>query len=269
MIFFSACRTPRYVYAPSPPNNPYFKKQGDSKISAYYAVGGNEGSNSGEQNRGLDVQAAYAVMDHWALSFDHFSRKERDIYNYYQNGIFDSSIVTYHRTITSFGGGYFCGLDKRRKITFNIYGGIGFGKFNINDKGIDDSAAPYTRFHRTNVTKWYLQPGFNFMPGRYFWCSFTTRFVFADYSAITTSYSPDEQVSLDLSNLGNRALFFFEPSFNMQFGLPKCPWLKINSGFAISANMTRVRNADYLQYHSRTLTGYVGITLDPLKFRDK
>ena len=211
MVFLNACRTRRYVYAPSPPNNPYFKEKGDSKISAYYSVGGNDGSNSGKQNHGFDIQAAYAVTNHWALTFDHFSRKEKDIYDFYKYSrynIFDSSVVNYQRSITGFGGGYFIGLNERKKITFNIYGGAGFGKFNINDKGTDDSSAVYTRFHKTNVVKWYIQPGFNFMPGKYFWFSITTRFVFTRYSGITTSYSQQELEGLHLTNLENKALAF-------------------------------------------------------------
>ena len=269
LILLNACSNPRYVYAPAPPNNPYFKQKGDSKISAYYAAGGNDGSSSGEQNHGFDVQAAYAITGHWALTADYFSRKEKDVYNYYQYGLFDSSVVSYRRNMVSIGGGYFFGLNKRRKITFNIYGGAGLGKFSISDKGIDDSASVYTRFHRANVVKWYIQPGFNFMPGNYFWCSFTTRFVFTRYPTVNTSYSYPELDGLNLLNLANRTLSFFEPSFNIQFGIPSCPWLKINSGFTLSANLTRIRKDDYVNYHSRTLTAFAGLNFDLSRINKK
>jgi len=39
MAFFFSCNTPRYIYSPSPPNNPYFKEKGDSKLAAYYSSG--------------------------------------------------------------------------------------------------------------------------------------------------------------------------------------------------------------------------------------
>jgi hypothetical protein len=277
LALLTACHTPRYVYAPSPPNNPYFKKKGDSKIAGYLSIGGRDGTNtdgyngnySGGYNRGNDLQAAYALTDHWALSFDHFYRKEKDQYNFYSNRIFDTSTVNYRRNITSIGAGYFTGLNKKRKLTFNVYGGMGFGKFSINDKGFDNVSAAYTRFHTAHITKWFIQPGFNFMPGYYFWCSFTTRYVFAHYTDVRTSYSEDELYSLNLSNLNNKTLVLFEPSFNMQFGIPHCPWLAINTGFSFSANMTGGNNDGYGNYRTRGTTAFLGISLNLSKINRK
>ncbi|MBS1610952.1 MAG: hypothetical protein JSS70_19795 [Bacteroidetes bacterium] len=268
IILFTSCNTPRYVYAPSPPNTPFFREKGDSKISGAYSIGNDEGN--GERNRGYDIQAAYAVTDHWAVTFDHSYRQEKDIYNFYEYSGFDSSIVRYRRQITSVGAGFFHEMNRRGTVMFNFYGGVGFGKFNINDQGIDDSLTAYTRFHNSHVTKWYLQPAINFMPGTAFWCSISTRFVFIKYSNIATSYNPEEQERFDLKNLNNRVLSFFEPSYNMLIGLPRCPWLKINGVVAFAANISSDNNDGYgIRYHSRGITGSLGLTFVPSKLREK
>lgn len=266
-IFFISCNTPRYVYAPSPPNTPFFQEKGDSKISAAYSIGNDEGN--GERNRGYDIQAAYAVSDHWAITFDHFYRREKDVYNFYEYSGFDSSTVKYKRQITSIGAGYFHEMNRRGTVLFNLYAGVGFGKFNIDDHGIDDSLSAYSRFHNSRITKWYLQPAINFMPGTSFWCSVSTRFSFVKYSNITTSYSLEEQERYDLKNLNNRVLSFFEPSYNMLIGVPHCPWLKMNAGFALSANISSDSNDGYgVTYHSRGITASIGLTFLPSKLKE-
>ena len=68
VICCCSCSSPRFIYSPSPPNNPYFKETGDSKLAAYYSSGGDDNKNTGHKNNGLDLQAAYAISDHWALT---------------------------------------------------------------------------------------------------------------------------------------------------------------------------------------------------------
>jgi len=267
-IFFASCHTPRYVYAPSPPDNPFFKNKGDSKISGYYSIGNDEGN--GEKNRGFDIQGAYAITDHWAITADHFYRRERDVYNFSEYSTFDSSIVNYKRNITGFGTGYFREMNRRGTVFFTVYGGVGFGKFNIHESGKDTTPAVYSRLYQSNLTKWYLQPGINFMPRSAFWCSVTTRFVFAKYSRTTTTYSQSEQETFNLKNLDGRTLSFFEPSYNMQVSVPHCPWLKINGGFSLSLNVTPNRDENNGSYYdSRGITASLGLTFDPSRIKRK
>ncbi|MES1218029.1 MAG: hypothetical protein ABUT20_21155 [Bacteroidota bacterium] len=268
VVFLASCHTPRYVYAPSPPDIPYFKEKNDSKISGYYSIGNDQGN--GEKNNGYDIQGAYAITDHWAMTFDQYYRKERDIYNFSEYSLFDTSTVNYSRNITSFGSGYFRKMNRKGTVSFNIYGGVGFGKLTINENGIDDTLAVYSRIYKSNLTKWYLQPGFNFMPRKAFWCSVTTRFVFIKYSKITTSYTLEELNYFRLQSLNGRTLSFFEPSYNMQVDVPHCPWLKINGGVTFSLNVTPNWNENNGTYHdSRGVTASVGLTFDPSKIKTK
>ncbi len=226
MPIFSSCSTYRYIYSASPPNTPYFTKNGESKLTGYYS-GSSENRLTGEYAHGCDLQGAYALSNHLAIGATYFYRKERDTYSRSGN-LYDSSVIHYKRNLFDVDAGYFIPLNANKKSTFNIYAGIGGGKFVFNDNGIDKNLFPYTRFHKSAITKWFIQPSINFMPGRYMRFCFATKLSFVHYGKIETSYSQDEIQYFTLNKIADKTLGFFEPSFNFQFGIPKAPWVKID-----------------------------------------
>jgi hypothetical protein len=235
-ILFVSCNSPRYIYSPSPPNNPYFTEKGQSKVAAYYSSGGDDNAITGTKNRGLDVQGAYAISDKWALTAGYFNRKERDVYTSGNYNYFDSSILDYKRNLVDVGGGYIIPLNKPRTVSVNLFAGLAFGKFAFTDKGIDKSGTAYSRFHNSKILKWYAQSSLNAMPGRYFRASFVFKFSFLHYGNIATSYTNDEVNFFRLDRIKNKTLAFFEPAFNMQLGIPRCDWMKIDGGFTFSTD---------------------------------
>lgn len=262
-ILFISCNTPRYIYSPSPPNNPYFSEKGESKLSAYYSSGGDDNTITGERNNGFDIQGAYAISSNWALITGYFNRKERDVYSYGKYNFFDSSNIAYKRALADIGAGYFFPLGDFRSVSFNIYGGFGFGKFSFNDNGTDKSGNVYARYHNSKITKWYLQPSLNAMPGKYFRASFTGKFSFVHYGNISTSYTDDEQQYFYLDRIKNKTIFFVEPSFNMQIGIPKCDWLKLDGSFTFSSdpydNNSRIE--------ARSFNASIGLSFDLFKLK--
>jgi hypothetical protein len=150
-----SCRTPRFVYSPAPPNNPYFKTKGESRLAGYYSTGGDDNKLTGEYANGLDLQAAFALSNYWALTADYFKRNEKDIFYDYNRRHFDSSVIRYNRNLTNFGAGYFIPVTKDQRIFMNLFGGTGFGKFSFTDKGIDSIRMNYSRNYNSNTTKWY------------------------------------------------------------------------------------------------------------------
>ncbi len=112
---------------------------------------------------------------------------------------------------------------------------MGFGKFSFTDAGVDKSNANYTRFHDCRVTKWFFQPALNFIPGKYFRFSLIDKFSFVRYRDIVTSYTKDELEYLELNRLPGKTFQFFEPTLNMQVGIPQCDWVKIDGGFTFSS----------------------------------
>ena len=238
IISLISCNTNRYVYSASAPNNPYFTKKGDSKLTAYYSsTGRNSGtasdlsstmSTKGYSN-GWDLQGGYATGNHLSIIAGYYNKREKDIYDQSANfSPFNSSIVKYKRNLFETGAGYFVALNHKKTITFNVYGGAGMGKFSFEDNGIDKNNLSYSRYHRASISKWYLQPSFNFMPGNYIRLSLVLKYSFVHYGNIQTSYTSEELKDFSLDGIANKTLGFYEPSENIQFGLPKYPWIKFD-----------------------------------------
>lgn len=258
VILSASCTSPRYIYSPPPPNNPYFTEKGQSKLAAYYSSGGDDNSITGHKNRGVDVQGAYAISDNWALTAGYFSRRERDVYSVGVSNYFDSSIVNYKRNLADVGGGYMLPLDKRRTVSINMFAGLAFGKFFFTDKGMDKSGSAYSRIHSSKIIKWYGQSSLNVLPGKYFRASFVLRFSFIHYGNISTTYTPDELQYFNLDKISNKTLFFFEPTFNMQLGIPKCDWLKIDGGLTFSSDPYQNKS----NIEARNFNASIGLSFD-------
>lgn len=261
---FFSCAPYRYIYTASPSNDPFFKEKGDSKVAAYYSAGGGDPTTN-KYSRGFDVHGAYALSNHWAVTASYLNRREKDDYNY---GMYGSSDVHYRRNIIDAGIGYFVFLNHAKSISANIYTGIGKGKFIINNTELMDTLA-YSEFHRSSITRWYIMPAFNFFPGNFFRCSFTTKFSFVHYGNIQTNYTDDELSYYGLDRIANKTLYFFEPALNFQFVNPVANWLAVNLSFSFSS--------DY-QYHDpyyetlltvRKFNGSIGVNVDLSKLISK
>jgi hypothetical protein len=263
ICLFGSCNTPRYIYSPSPPNNPYFKEKGESKLSAYYSSDGDNNTLNDEKNNGYDIQGAYAIASNWALTAGYFNRQERDFYTNGTYNFFESSAVNYKRSLTDIGGGYFLPLNAKRNISLNVFGGLAFGRFSFTDKGMDKQGLSYGRFHNSRIVKWYVQPSFNVMPGKYFRASFINKFSFAHYGNITTSYTDEELQYFYLDRINNKTVFFFEPTFNMQMGIPKCEWIKIDGGFTFSSDPFE----DVSRIEARNFNVSIGLSFDLSKLK--
>ena len=253
-----SCRTPRYIYSPAPPNNPYFREKGESKLAAYYSTGGDDNKLTGEYNNGLDLQAAYAVSDHFALTADYFKRNEKDAIYDYDRTFFDSSIVRYKRNLTNFGAGYFTPVTKDKNITVNIFGGLGFGKYSFTDNGFNNGVG-YHRDYNSNMSKWYIQPSINFFVGNYFRTGLISKVSWVHFNDIKTSYTPDELSYLDLDKVPGKTLSFFEGTWNMQVSFKNMRWFYLDGGFTFSSDPF-VNNESNLE--ARNFNASIGVSLD-------
>lgn len=253
IVLFSSCRSYRHIYSPAPANNPFFTDKGDGQIGFFYSGGdGNQGIGTRDKNEGIDILAAYAIGNEFAITSSHFSRKERDLY---PNDYYDTSTVNYNRKLTDVGIGWFKAFDSRKTITFNLYTGLGFGKFSIKDNGLDNTATSYSRYHSTRVRKWFLQSSFNFFPGKNFRIGIVNRFSFIRYSNIQTNYTNDEQVYFHLDRINKRTIATLEPSMNLQFGILGASWLKTEASLALASNW----NANFPA--TRTINASIGVVL--------
>jgi hypothetical protein len=261
-LFFS-CRTPRYIYSPAAPPIPFFQQKGESKLAATYA--NLNGTKNGEptKNEGYDLQAAYAITDHWALTGSYFFRDEKDYYPFRENNYFDTSKVYYRRRAGDVGGGFFYPLDAKKNVVVDLYAGLGWGNFTIDDKGSDKNYLPYARFYHSRITQWYVHPGLHFFPGRPVSFAFTGRFSFVHYSGISTSYTDEELRYFELDKIKNKTLGFFEPSFILQAGVSGLHWVRAEGSLTLAAPM----QDHYPQ--SRFFCGAIGLCFDLTKLRQK
>ncbi len=243
--------------------NPYFKQKGDSKISVLFNPLNTElPSNdvtitppNSSTNSGVDVQSAYAISNHVAFMVNYFNRKEKDTYSR-DNNVFDTSTVDYKRNLLELGVGYYIALNQEKTITYNIYGGIGVGKFLIDDNGKDLLNNNYNRQFNTNIFKPFVQGSFNFMLSEYFKFSLGGRLSFPNYKVYTSTYSNSEVAHFYLNTVDGKGFTFFEPTINIQFGFPAVKWVQIETIFT-ACNRTPIRTPA-----ARTLNFSLGLTAD-------
>lgn len=258
-FLLGSCMSSRYVYAPAPANVAYFREEGNVKINGFYSSSGNNDINN--RSNGLDVQAAYALTNHWAVTAAYFFRDESDRQLRYS--IFDSSRIRYRRNLAGIGTGYFIALNPKKTITFNIYGGADIGQFSIDDRGIKDSSA-YKRYHKSRITKWYLQPSFNFMPGKFFRASVFVRNNFVHYGHIRTSYTDEELDYFSLGLINNSTLHFFESGYELELGIPQVPWLFINTSLSFTSILSGI---SFTHLASRSANVSIGLSANLSKIK--
>lgn len=262
-LIFMSCRTPKYyIYAPSPPVNPFFKEKGDSKLSAYLSGG------SGNHIPGADLQAGYAITKNIAVTGAYFSRREKDkYYSGWNNNTWTDSLVNrYRRAMGEVGAGYFRKVNYRGNATINIYGGYSWGTFSFKETGTGNGMGAYTRTHEADIRKWYIQPSIHFTRGRVFRLGIVTRFSFVNYGNIKTDFSTTELSDRTLNQFADRTHLFIEPTVNMQFAFPQ-PWLKLDMGITVCPIYDN--SYEYNELRHRALTASIGLTFDLRKIEGK
>lgn len=236
IFIFSSCSTDRYIYSAAPPNIAYFKEKGESKITASYSAASSaDGGRSEEYANGVNIQGAYAFAKNWAVTASYYTGKEKDTYNETYN-LYDSSAVNYKRNLFDIGAGYFIPINSNKNITANLYFGIGKGKFSFTDNGLDQNRAAYNRSYQSTISKWFIQPSIHFILSEYIDFSLITKGSFIHFGNITTSYTSQELEYFSLNKIANKTIGFFEPSVNIQLGIPQYPWIKIDAAVGGTSN---------------------------------
>lgn len=265
ILFFASCDTPRYAYSPNAHNVPVLAKQGDSKITASYSANFDINS-SNDNNRydhkrnhsnGFDLQGAAAVTDHVAVQANYFYRSEKGYTDAY-NG--DSSVVRYKRNMAEVGVGYFTSINKKDRVYFQVFGGVGFGKLKLTDASVDFNQVPYTRFYNSNINKYYLEPAIIFRNKDLFSASLSTRFSLINFRSIKTDYIKDERIAYNLDSLDHYSTVFLEPAFVNSFGFKGLPGLKIE--YQLGFSLALDPNTDGQLFDYRPFNFSLGLTFD-------
>ncbi len=269
LLFFACCQllnscySPRYMYSPPATNVPQFTKKGESKLAAFYSNSGFGGRDvKNLYNYGFDAQAAYAVNNHWLVLLNQTNRYEKTSGNL-QTYYLDSNAIRYKRSMTEIGGGYFTAVRDSSKLFVQLTGGIGFGKFTLDDNGKDGSGAYYSRYHQAGVTKFFIQPALQLRYNKNFSSSFASRFVVLWYHSIKTNYTVAEQEIYLLDGLTASPRAFWEPAIINNFSFKKIPALQFELQFGFAALISR-RFIDY-----RSVNISAGAVLDMSKLKKR
>lgn len=262
-IFLCSCYSPRYIYSPSATNVPVLNHKGDSKLALYYS-----GSSLGRKeekffyNYGFDMQSAYALNKHWALLFNQSNRYEKNSGDFDALRL-DSAVITYKRSVTEIGGGYFTPFFDSSHLSFQFMGGLGIGKFTMHDNGKDAANQYYSRYHEVGITKAFLQPALQVRYSKYFTTSFAARFSILWYHGIKTNYTAAEQESFLLNELTQSPKTFWEPAVINSFSLKKLPAYRFELQFDF-ASLVSSRFVDY-----RSVNVSIGAMVDLSELKRK
>ncbi|RYD72362.1 MAG: hypothetical protein EOP53_22060 [Sphingobacteriales bacterium] len=263
MLLQSSCNTPRYVYSPAAHNVPMLTQKGDSKLGVLYS------SNSGgdddiinfgpSRSDGIDVQAAYAVSNHWAMMFNYFYRHEKN------GDDFNSTpaLIRYNRNLTELGAGYFTSINSNKSVFFHAYAGAGAGKFKFKDYQINGTTLQYRNFHQADVFKFFLQPAIMYQYKKISSVAVSSRFSILNYTNIKTNYDSSQLALYELATLKNGPVVFWEPAFVYAQGLKKFPFIRLELQAGMSALLSR-RFVD-----ARTLNFSLGFQADMLNLFKK
>jgi len=242
MSVFS-CYTPRYVYSPSAHNVPVFTKKGDSKLALDYSF--NLADNAVKDSvpvkakaRGYDLQAAYAVTNHWAIQASYFHRTERNAGDF-DAGTRDSVVINYKRNLAEIGAGYFYALNANNQAVVQVFAGIGFGKSSFTDKGRDFNRGYRSRYHSMNITKIFIQPAFSVRGKKNFTATLSSRYSIIYFKNISSDYNATELDNYKLDSLGYSPRVFWEPAIINSFGFKKLPGVQFECQAGLALLMSR------------------------------
>lgn len=242
LLFFSSCYTPRYVYSPAAQNVPLLAEKGDSKLGILYSTNlagtkNIDGQTFSGYTNGIDVHSAYAISNKYAVQLNYFSRSEKNGGDFASYS--DSSVLRYKRNLTEIGAGYYTNLGDNKKLLFQVFAGIGLGKFSFTDNGLDAGGAATLNFHQANITKFYIQPVLIYQNKKRTAVSVSSRFSIINYSKIKTDYSADQLDGYELTGLGRSPVVFWEPAFIHAFGFKQLPFFRLEYQLGFSVLMNR------------------------------
>lgn len=225
MTGLASCYTPRYVYSPSAHNVPAFTEKNESKLGAYYSSNLTQKSIRNNQRKinkgaGLDVQGAYAISKRFAVQASYFNRTEQNegSFSFF---IRDSAAIRYRRNLTEAGFGYYTKMNEPGTAFFQLFAGIGTGRFKFTDNGIDQNNVAFAKYFNTKVTKFYLQPAIMVNYRKLITFSFSSRFSLLDFHNMRTNYTAPELNNYRLDSIGHSPVVFWEPAFVNSFAFKK------------------------------------------------
>lgn len=241
-----ACYSPRYVYSPPTQNIPMLDKKNDLEFSAFYAGSINAFKEKGNYNRGFDLQAAWAVSNHFAVMLNESVRWEKNGGNdsFFQN---DSSFLSYKRNFTEIGVGYFTSAKDNKKMQFQVFGGAAFGSSKIFD-AFTSNNIQVNKYYYSRDTKIFIQPALIYSPFKNFSAALSSRFTEVVFTHVRTNYTSTELDNYILDSISVSPVFFWEPAVSYTFGFKKFP-----VKFQLQGSITVLLNRRFIEHRDTNI----------------
>ena len=214
---FLACNTPKYIYSPASANLLQPQHKGALQVAANYATvsSASLGEDGKQTSNGLDLQSAYAINQKIAVKADYYFKNEQ---NNHTKGLFPDrtiSAIYYKKKGTEFSGGYYH-LGTEKKIYYQAFAGIGFGKFSFVEqhRGLDN----YDYRHATNYFKGFLQPAIVLKKSENFSLIFSGRLSLLKYYRVKTDIPEIDYEAY--GHIDEKPSFFGDLILGLNVGLP-------------------------------------------------
>jgi hypothetical protein len=259
IIFFSNCNIERKLYSPAQVNNPSLEKKNDYSVSLSYS-----------SPSGFDFNGGYAITNRWAIIGGLYSHKNRDKEeesNIFSNRNSASSLLLYKHNGFHIGTGFYLPISQKKSPEFiSFFGGYTKGKFEMRESFVENIiftpppvplATPKLNFYKSDINRWFLQGSLNLYHDQIHQ-SFITRFNYVGYDNINTDYTPNEQVSFNLPDVGDpKWSSFLDFSFDTKIFFSKEQRLGLQLFGTVS---TRLNKEDFNFYYY-PFRGGIGIVL--------
>ncbi|UYQ91999.1 hypothetical protein MKQ68_18090 [Chitinophaga horti] len=210
---FSSCTRTMHTYVPSAVNAPLLKEQHD--VRALVSLNA--------------AQIAYAPTDHLGIMVNGQFIYNRDWYFGNDDDFYDTTgdedVVDrdLRGGTIEFGAGYFTTFDEKKRAIFEVYAGVGTGKFRTLDDDYYNHGDTVSKrdFSVSNrLTKFFVQPSIGFSH-KVIDIAFTPRFTVTRFHSQTLgprAFESDAARMAEFRSLNNTWVPFIEPTFTFRVG---------------------------------------------------
>ncbi|UKJ08457.1 hypothetical protein [Solitalea lacus] len=195
-LFFPSCSMTKYF--PTPVQTPLLTEKNELKVTT---------SMPG------DISVAYAPDKNIGLFSNISFYNESQPSSTTINGNKEENEKNGHHLVFEAGAGYFRKYEQN--LLFELYGGVGLGRFKIDSKFTND---PINYNYQIPTYKFFINPSFG-IKKKYVELAFSMRLTALNFGKSTTNFN-GEMIEVDeLGNLDHQTTFFYEPSFTVRAGL--------------------------------------------------
>lgn len=233
MLLFLSCTASKYAYTPTTANLLQVQGKNDFKAAVNYATA--SASSSVEEKKssnGIDIQTAYAVNNKIVVKADGYFKAEENRTVSNQNGI-PKEKISYKKQGIELSVGCNNFSKNKKRTAFQVFGGIGTGKFSFTSRYNNGSPDNY---HNMNYFKAFVQPSYTFFVSKKYDISLAGKLNMLRFSKVTTDYP--NLLAIPLGYIDTKPNFFIDFVMQHQFGFSKLPALDFQVQLGITSLAT-------------------------------